>query len=173
MIGFKEAIEVIKLSKKSQVSLFISFIIIIFIAQFNHVLFVLGIQSLIDNLLPIVSLLAVLLFGFIIGGPIYEIGNSYYNTYYNRKNIESFLKQLTNDEKAILKPYIEENIRAKFFDMQNGTVGGLASKNILYRSSNLGNPGSYSFAYNIQDIAFNILKKKPSYLQIIDGAEND
>ncbi len=166
MIGLKEAIDYIKLSKKTQVSIFVACMFMIIIAQSDSLLDILSIKELVKSLLPIISLIAIGLLGFIIGAPVYEIGNSSYRGYFTKRSIEGYLKQLTNDEKELLIPYIQENIRTKYFGISDGLPSGLAKKQILYRSSNMGTPGSTSFAYNIQDIAYNILKKKPSYLLI-------
>ena len=166
MIGFKEAIDYIKLGKKTQVSIFVACMFMIIIAQSDSLLDMLSIKELVKSLLPIISLIAIGLLGFIIGAPIYEIGNSSYRGYFTRRSIEGYLKQLTNDEKELLKPYVEQNKRTMYFDLQDGAVSGLCSKNILFRSANVGLPASTSFAYNIQDVAYNIIKAKPAYLLI-------
>ena len=49
--------------------------------------------------------------------------------------------------------------------MSSGVINGLCSKNLVYCSSSIATPGSYNFAYNIEDIAFNILKIHPEYLE--------
>ncbi len=112
-----------------------------------------------------VVITAIFLFGNIIGKLVYDFSKSYYNRIMTKTNMKYFLKQLTNDEKEILKYYLTENKRTQYFPLSSGVINGLCSKNLVYNSSNIAAQGSYNFAYNIEDIAFNILKIHPEYLE--------
>jgi hypothetical protein len=86
-----------------------------------------------------------------------------------RKLIIGNLKNLTNDEKLILIPYIKENSRTQYYEISNGVANGLEEKKILYRSSVIG--ARYTkFSYNIQDIAFDYLMKHPELIKISQGS---
>lgn len=161
---FKDVINFFKLDKKTQVSILFSCIIIILLSQFDSLLEIMAIKPIIVAILPITSVIAIVLFSSILGEPIYEISKDYYLGFNIKKNIEYSLKQLTSDEKKALIPYIEQNVRTQHFNIQDGVASGLSSKRILFRSSNIGGSGTFNFAYNIQDIAFNILTKHPEYL---------
>ena len=49
-----------------------------------------------------------------------------------------------------------------YFQLSDGVVNGLESKQILYKSSSIAE--LLTMSYNIQDVAYNILKKHPEYL---------
>ena len=165
MFGLKEAIDYVKLSKKSQVALFVSSLIIITAAQFDNFLLILGIKDLIENTLPIVSVLAIGLLGFIISPPIYDFVDNLYTTKRYKMRILGQIKHLTIDEKEVLKTYIDTKLRVHYFDLDNGVVMGLDSKGILYRTSQVSQGINYKFAFGIQDMVLDILKKHPEYLE--------
>lgn len=85
----------------------------------------------------------------------------------SRRNIKGWiydLERLTSDEKNILKKYIEEDVRTYHFSLSAGTANGLEAKRIIYRVSTISTLGDL-FAYNIQDGAFELLKKHPEWLK--------
>lgn len=85
--------------------------------------------------------------------------------YQARKRGESeieVLKQLTPVECKYLANYIFKQTQTAYFSPSDGVVGGLESKGILYRSSNLGRV--HNFAYNIQPWAYEQLSKNPQLL---------
>lgn len=73
------------------------------------------------------------------------------------------LRNLTDDEKAVLRPYMDQNVRTQHLSFSDGVANGLEAKKILYRASSLGSHMAH-FAYNIQDGAFEILKRHPEFL---------
>jgi hypothetical protein len=73
------------------------------------------------------------------------------------------LRNLTDDEKAVLRKYIDQNVRTQHLSFSEGVANGLEAKKILYRASSLGSHTAH-FAYNIQDGAFEILKRHPEFL---------
>ena len=80
-----------------------------------------------------VVITAIFLFGNIIGKLVYDFSKSYYNRIMSKTNMKYFLKQLTNDEKEILKYYLTENKRTQYFPLSSGVINGLCSKSIFYR----------------------------------------
>jgi len=81
----------------------------------------------------------------------------------NIRHGKYYLKNLTPQEKEILKRYIDNNTQTCYFDIRNGIVGGLTQKGILIQSTNFGTPRK--FAYNIQPWAYEYLKKYPKLLE--------
>ena len=76
------------------------------------------------------------------------------------------LKELTTEEKEILRSYLEENTRCVHFDIRNGVVNELVRFGILYRSSNLSDPyTACDFAFNIDPFVFNFLKENRSLIE--------
>lgn len=152
----------IKLSKEKQIGLFLFSLIIVIFAQYETLLQIMKIDF-IKPLLPFFSILCLLLFSLIISKPIYDIATYIYHSFFYQKNTKEYLQKLTSDEKDILKYFIENNVRTQYLDYSNGTANGLQAKKIIFCSSNIGIYGT-TISYNIQDVAFDILKKHPEYL---------
>jgi len=74
------------------------------------------------------------------------------------------LRQLTEDEKAILRGYIEGQTRTQVLSMSDGTVGQFVVEKILFRASSLGSVADY-FPYNIQPWAWEYLNEHPELLE--------
>jgi hypothetical protein len=81
-----------------------------------------------------------------------------------RKYRRRRLRQLTEDEKAILRGYIEGQTRTQYLAMSNGTVGQFVVEKILFRASSLGSVADY-FPYNIQPGAWEYLNDHPEVLE--------
>lgn len=73
------------------------------------------------------------------------------------------LSKLTPEEKEYLSPYIFQNENTQYFSIQDGVVGGLTAKHILYRASNFSTGGT-NFAFNMQPWARDILENSPNLL---------
>ncbi|MFT5659614.1 MAG: uncharacterized membrane protein YobD (UPF0266 family) [Sulfurimonas sp.] len=157
-------IDKVSLSKEKQVSLFIFCVILIIVSKNDFLVEFFQIESLLLNLMPTIAVLLFFLFGTIIGKPIYDFFKNKYIGYVNNKNMNIFLQQLTNDEKDILRYYLTENKRTQYLNISDGVINGLSTKGLVYRPSNVGLPYGTDIAYNIQDIAYNILQKHPEYL---------
>ena len=69
------------------------------------------------------------------------------------------LQELTPDEKAYLKPYINQLVNSQTFENEDGIKGGLELKRIIYQASNMGDYYN-GFAYNLAPWARKILSKK-------------
>jgi hypothetical protein len=82
-----------------------------------------------------------------------------------KKFIIGNLKNLTDDEKSVLIPYIEKKSRTQYYEICNGVANGLEAKKILYLASSVG--ADYKeFPYNIQDIAYDYLVGHPELLKL-------
>ncbi len=68
------------------------------------------------------------------------------------------LKDLTTDEKEILRGYIEGNTMTQTFDCTNGAVLALESEHIIYRASEISMQFT-DFPFNIQQWARRYLKR--------------
>lgn len=73
------------------------------------------------------------------------------------------LKNLTEEEKQILRYYFARDTRSNTLRLDNGCVQRLASAGIIYRASNLGNLVE-GFTFNITDLAWNFLFVNPEFL---------
>ena len=82
------------------------------------------------------------------------------------------LRQLTEDEKAILRGYIEDQTRTQNLSMSDGRVGQLVREKILIRSSSLGTFADF-FAFNIQPWAWEYLNEHPELLNLSEAAPED
>ena len=83
-----------------------------------------------------------------------------------------YLRELSREEKCVLSPYVFGDATSQPFAIQDGAVGGLVAKGILYRASNF---GSYSaeFAFNIQPWAFTYLKAHTQLLSASSDSQRD
>ncbi len=124
----------------------------------------LGITEIISSNRVILGFSAILFSVYLISFLVYEYLSGHLTQWIIIKRVKKRLNHLTEDEKDALRPYIVENKRTAHFRMSDGIAGGLAAKNVLFRSSNLGSLGEV-FPYNIQDYAFDYLNKNRRLLE--------
>ena len=74
-------------------------------------------------------------------------------------------KNLTNEERNILKDYIDNDILTKSFSMFSGKHKRLENYGVLYASSEISVPGRGTFDFNIAQWAKDYLKKHPEFLK--------
>ncbi len=82
-----------------------------------------------------------------------------------RKLYQRVIKRLhclTENEKQILRFYIQKNTRANLLDIRCGDVSSLISSAIIYQSTDYGNISVV--AHNINEIAWDYLHKHPCLL---------
>lgn len=84
---------------------------------------------------------------------------------WNLRQWEKELHVLSPPEVGALREYIDNETTTRSFYLSDGVAGGLVGKNILYRASNIGHPGSVSFDYNLQPWAWRYLRKHPEILR--------
>jgi hypothetical protein len=72
------------------------------------------------------------------------------------------LRELTTEEKVLLRPYIADGENSRIAGLGDGVTGGLAAKGILFRATNVAPWGD--FPYNLQPWARRYLTKHPELL---------
>ena len=80
------------------------------------------------------------------------------------KNGKLYLKSLTEQEKEILRLYIDNKTKTQKFKTDNGVVMGLIKNNIIYKSSQSAT-GYMEFPYNIEDWIWIYLNKNKNLLK--------
>ena len=100
----------------------------------------------------------------------------FYRIFIEKRKIEKFkisleilIKELNQDEKFILKHFIEQKVCSLYLNSLDGCVSSLESKSIIYRTSNItfysgGMGNSLSFPYSLDSDIENTLKKNPNLL---------
>jgi len=78
---------------------------------------------------------------------------------------QEMLHQLTPEEKGYLVPFIEKQQNSVYVGMDDGVMGGLVTKRITYRASNMGDI-LQGFAHNLQPWARMYLEQN---LELLDG----
>jgi hypothetical protein len=76
----------------------------------------------------------------------------------SRKGLKT-LRELTNDEKNFLRPFIVDGNNTQYVELSDGIATGLAGKRLIYRASQVSVPGSMEFAYNLQPFARRLLTR--------------
>ncbi|ODS29996.1 MAG: hypothetical protein SCARUB_04901 [Candidatus Scalindua rubra] len=109
----------------------------------------LGITNLVENYRSYLGIGAILFPVYLISFIAYENSSGHLVQWIIIKRVNKRLRNLTEDEKDALRPYIDENKRTRKFRLSSGIGEGLVSKAILYRSSQLGEIGDV-FPYNIK-----------------------
>jgi hypothetical protein len=82
------------------------------------------------------------------------------------RNVRATLKQLTREEKELLRPLIINGENTVYRPISDGVAAGLAAKHILYRASILSVPGSprMPFPFNLQPYARKALSEDQTLL---------
>ena len=74
------------------------------------------------------------------------------------------LRDLTEDEKAVLRGYIENNSRTRNLEMNDGVTSSLVSAGIIYQASKVSR-GLLWFPYNVQQWSWDYLRENPDVLK--------
>ena len=88
------------------------------------------------------------------------------------RDAEKRLHDLTDDEKQVLKGYIDDNSRTQNLKLNDGVISGLALASVIYRASQL-SVGSTFFPYNIEPWAWDYLRKHPELLDLAVDVPED
>ena len=83
------------------------------------------------------------------------------STYSQRKR----LRQLTEDEKQLLKKYIDSNTRVRPVSIYSGIATDLSRSGILYRSTQSVQPAHHTCDYTLSGWAYKYLKRKEYLLK--------
>lgn len=85
----------------------------------------------------------------------------YVSLFYYKKDA----KHLTEDEKEIIRSFIDGATRSAILSIQNATVLGLERRKIIIRVGNVGTTGfGFNFPFNIQPWAWEFYNKNPDIL---------
>lgn len=84
----------------------------------------------------------------------------------HRKVRQARLHDLSEDEKNVLRHYIEKRTRTQTLDYTDGVTSALESAGIIYRASNMAQQYT-DFAYNIQPWALEYLRKHAEVLNAV------
>jgi hypothetical protein len=95
---------------------------------------------------------------------VWSLFSTPYQNWLFEHNGVRLMEELTEEEKAFLRPYILSDQNSRLAPIGNGVAEGLAAKKIIYRSANIGNLFS-GFPYNLQPYMRRLLKKRPELLR--------
>lgn len=91
------------------------------------------------------------------------LGGPYENWKLERDGVR-MMGDLTQEEKSFLRPYIINGANTLTAPIGDGIAQGLAAKNIIYRSSNVGHLLN-GFPYNLQPYMRRLLTQRPELLR--------
>lgn len=164
-------LEIIKLSPVYLIGIIIFSGSILFIGTNDAIMTFFGIKtSLFEKLKIYVSIIFILAMSLLLAHAIFSTLTKLrktVNDYSARKFRQKRLRELTEEEKKILSPYIFKGTRTQTLDYTNGTVNELERYLIIYRTSILSQGGVY-FSYNIQPWAWEYLNKHSKLLESAD-----
>jgi len=99
----------------------------------------------------------------ILAPPLFHIGVQIETWRLNRRTYRTLI-ELTEEEKAFLRPFIYDGENTRYASIYDGITKGLELKQLTYRASNIGVPGGFEFPYNLQPIARRLLNAQPQLL---------
>jgi hypothetical protein len=158
-------LEAIKLSPKYLIPIVLSSGFFLFSPR--RYIELLGLESLVNQYRHWVGLVFVLSFALLVSHIIIQVGSWLAKKYHDNKRLiasKKRLRNLTPDEKKILRRYILEQTKTQSLDIRDGAVNGLASENIIFRSSNVGL--MTIFDHNIQSWAWEFLNENKDLIDI-------
>jgi hypothetical protein len=156
--------KIFQLAKMGKLPSFIlGFICWVFLLLPTTVSDLLGITSIINSNRTYFGFGALIFSVYFLAFLAYEFSENLFSKWKIIRRVRKYLRDLTEDEKVALRPFIYENVRTQQFSMSEGTAGSLEGKKIIYRSSNIGSFDG-AFPYSIQDIAFKYLKANTQLL---------
>jgi superinfection exclusion protein B len=91
---------------------------------------------------------------FFVGAPILDA----LDTWRLRRSGLKTLRDLTDDEKRFLRPYIHGGENTQYAQYSDGVVRGLDHKGVIYRASNVSMPGG-GFPFNLQPYMRRLLRE--------------
>lgn len=91
------------------------------------------------------------------------VSTPYEDWLFERKGLK-LIEELTEEEKAFLRPYIINGQTSRAAPIGDGVAQGLAAKKIIFRSSNIGHLFG-GFPYNLQPYMRRLLTKRPELLR--------
>ena len=120
-----------------------------------------GLNEFTKNNLPYIGIVFLLSSGLILSGiliSLLDYGKGILLKLINRKKIKEFLKNLTLDQKEILKHYFINNTRSQDLKFSDGSVRELEDVGIIYRASSIAIFYT-TFSYNINTWVWKYISK--------------
>lgn len=157
-------LEVVRLSWQIQLALFITAVVVV-VCPGSWAAAV-GVSELVLTIRPYCFVLG-LLMSVLLTINLVELLSRYL---IDERRYMRVLRELSDDERELLRSYIEGNTKTQSLPISDGVAGGLVGIHVLYRASNVGHPGGVSFPFNIQPWAWTRLKRSPELLRTVsDG----
>ena len=154
----KAILDAVRLSWQIQFALFVaSLAVVILPPSWSSWLGVLELVNVIRSYCFMVALLMSVLL-------VINIAELITKHFYTNRNYMAVLRNLSTDEKLLLREYIEQDTKTQSFPMSHGVASGLRLQGVLFQASNLSHAGSLTFPFNMQPWAWNLLKKHPELL---------
>lgn len=168
-MGLEQLVEWLKLPTKTLVAIAIASGLLLFAGNtFNEFL---GFTVFIESYRPWIGVIF-LVFGVLAVVNLTEKCIKKVNRWYLSKKRHSVaierLKNLTDDEKLVLKPYILDQKRSHRFWIDNGTVVELEKLGIIFRSSGFGEIYGRGFPYNMQPWVWEHLNNNVQFVLTTD-----
>lgn len=157
-------IDWIKLSPKYLIGVIIASIFLLFSPE--SILSTLGISALVTSIKPFLSVTLVISTAMLLGALLASVGSfmgGIVSIWLKTFQYKSRLKDLTKEEKKILKSYLDQDTRSHLFNMTNGVVQGLVHEKILYQSTSM--MSGITISYNIQPWAWRYIRKNKKILE--------
>ncbi len=145
------------LQPRIELSISYSIIYTIILAKPDYFIVLLGLEYVFKQYKEYFSLLYLIALSHM----LYKLIRHYYDIFQKRL----LIKNLSIDEKLVLKEYVEQGKTVVHGDICSGILPGLEAKGLIFRSSILGVPGSLqTFPFNIQPWILIYLKKHKKLL---------
>lgn len=120
-----------------------------------------------DNII-ILGLIFIICIGFHISAFIQKImkyTGRKISTKYSKYQTVKYISKLTDEEKDVLRTYINEKTQTLYLSIENGVVRGLELKGIILRVANIGDAIDSTFAYNLQPYIYKYLLSHKAILE--------
>ena len=133
----------------------------------------LGVRPLVDGYrvwIGGVFILSASIFVSSVAAKLPKIIGQHFQEWWNLRKARQSLLELSDPERSLLAQYVRKNTTTLSFAISDGIVGGLVGKTMLYRASNVGHPGSYSFDYNVQPWVWREISRRPELVGIAKGS---
>lgn len=155
-------LEILKLSPKSLLGIFIGTGVLVFAP--NAILIQLGLTAVVSVFRGWIGGVFVLSGALLLSSGLdatIKKAWSYIIELREAKRRRKSFQYLSPPEKAMLAKYYNEKTSTLYISISDGIANGLAAKGYIYRASNIGAHGT-TFPFNIQPWAWNFLHNDPS-----------
>ncbi|MEE6367191.1 superinfection exclusion B family protein [Escherichia coli] len=160
----KDILEILKLPLKYLIAIFLVLASLLFLP--NEYIMKLGIEAIVQKYKMLIGL-AFLCDALFIITHVLDYLFKFIRAWVKYKSIvregKKRLSNLTEDEKVILRKFIENGSRTSYLSIRNGNVIELVNSKIIYRSGEV-SVYDFNFAYNLNQWAWDHLNKNKKLL---------